>query len=91
MDFTKFKGTAEERVAWVRQMAQSLLDEMNDNLLVDYDGDGDYDWLDYKDSNKGVDTYKTLNAISKFLIIASDDLVADFFDHKGFKPNGFID
>ena len=89
-DFATFKGTADERLAWIKQQAEKLQDMMNDNLLV-MDEDGDCDWLNIKDNAKGIDTHDTLDELNKFLIIVTSDYVPDFFEHKGFGPDGFID
>ena len=144
-DYTKFKGTNEERVAWmnatakrlidgmranllikrrkwldyqigyvktkdvfndmflflddasiegslskVKEKCSDLFDSMNDNLLVKNER-GDYDWLDYIDIDENIDTYDTISEISRFIMILQDDLVEDYFSHKGWGADGFID
>ena len=87
-EYTNFNGTAEEHLAWIKEQARVLKDKMNDNLLVT-DEDGDCSWLDFTDGE--VDTYETLDAISKFLIIVESNLVPDFWEHRGIAPDGFVD
>ena len=75
----EFNGTAEERLAWVKEQASELLGMMSENLLQSVGG-GDWDWLDYEDGE--VDTYKILVALERFFLIIEGNWTADYFDKK---------
>lgn len=80
---TKFNGTAEERLEWIKERINELADMMNENLLVREDPDDtdtDYTWLDYVDEKEGVDTYETLDEINKFFLIVLGDRMPDYLD-----------
>ena len=80
---TKFNGTAEERLEWIKKRIDELYNMMNDNLLVrEIPGDenSDYMWLDYKDEEEGVSTFEFLNEIDKFFLIVKHDIAPDYFD-----------
>ena len=82
-DNTKFKGTADERLDWIKERINELADMMNENLLVREDPDDpdtDYTWLDYVDEKENVDTYETLDEINKFFLIVLGDRMPDYLD-----------